>query len=60
MRVALLILSLLVVASCGIRRPLMRPSDIPAYEEDQRQKREKYKDLKPDDDAAQQTDKAQE
>lgn len=31
----------MVLCSCGIRRPLIRPSDIPAYEEQQRKKREK-------------------
>lgn len=30
-----------IVASCGVKRPLLRPKDIPAYEEQQRKKREK-------------------
>ncbi len=36
---ALLTLSL---ASCGVQRPLIKPSEIPAYEKSQREKREKY------------------
>jgi hypothetical protein len=35
-----LIVLALTVASCGVQRPLMRPKDIPAYEEQQRKKRE--------------------
>lgn len=41
MRTATLILLVLIVASCGVKRPLIRPKDIPAYEEQKRQKREK-------------------
>lgn len=40
MRSVSLILLALVVASCGVKRPLIRPKDIPAYEEQQRKKRE--------------------
>jgi predicted small lipoprotein YifL len=31
----------LIVAACGVQRPLMRPSEIPAYEKKQQEKREK-------------------
>ncbi len=41
MRSVLLLSLALIVASCGVQRPLMRPKDIPAYEEQQRKKREK-------------------
>lgn len=41
MRTATLVLMALLVASCGVKRPLIRPKDIPAYEEQQRKKREK-------------------
>ena len=41
MRTLTLILLALIVASCGVKRPLIRPKDIPAYEEQKRQKREK-------------------
>jgi predicted small lipoprotein YifL len=38
---SLILLSLVVsLAACGVQRPLMRPKDIPAYEEQQRKKRE--------------------
>jgi hypothetical protein len=30
----------MLVAGCGVQRPLLRPIDIPAYEEQQRKKRE--------------------
>ena len=40
MRSVSLILLSLMVASCGVKRPLIRPKDIPAYEEQQRKKRE--------------------
>lgn len=40
MRSVSLILLALLVASCGVKRPLVRPKDIPAYEEQQRKKRE--------------------
>lgn len=40
MRALLLTLLALIVASCGVQRPLIRPKDIPAYEEQQRKKRE--------------------
>ncbi|MDX2095284.1 MAG: hypothetical protein SFW64_05025 [Alphaproteobacteria bacterium] len=35
-----LIVLALVIASCGVKRPLLRPKDIPAYEEQKRKKRE--------------------
>ena len=41
MRVILLSILALVVTSCGVQRPLIRPKDIPAYEEQQRKKRER-------------------
>lgn len=40
MRTATLILLALLVTSCGVKRSLIRPKDIPAYEEQQRKKRE--------------------
>lgn len=40
MRLITLIFLSLSVASCGVKRPLIRPKDIPAYEEQQRKKRE--------------------
>lgn len=39
-RTLALIALALVVAACGVKRPLLRPKDIPAYEEQQRKKRE--------------------
>ena len=48
----MLLLSLaLMLAACGVQRPLMKPKDIPAYREEQRQKREKL-DQEQRDDAA--------
>lgn len=41
MRHLTLMLIALTVAACGVQRPLLRPKDIPAYEEQQRKKREK-------------------
>ncbi|MBX9726024.1 MAG: hypothetical protein K2X09_02055 [Rickettsiales bacterium] len=41
MRTLALMMLALIVASCGVKRPLIRPMDIPAYEEQQRKKREK-------------------
>ena len=40
MRILLITLAL-VVASCGVQRPLIKPSAIPAFKEQQREKREK-------------------
>lgn len=40
MRGFLFILLAFTVTACGVQRPLMRPKDIPAYEEQQRKKRE--------------------
>ena len=40
MRTSALIFLALIVASCGVKRPLIKPKDIPAYEEQQRKKRE--------------------
>ena len=40
MRSASLIFLALLVASCGVQRPLIKPKDIPAYEEQRRKKRE--------------------
>ena len=41
MRAALLLSMVLVVlTSCGVKRPVMRPQDIPAYQEKMRKKRE--------------------
>ena len=40
MRTSALIFLALTVHSCGAQRPLMKPRDIPAYEEQQRKKRE--------------------
>ena len=41
MRIFCITLLVLAVASCGVQRPLMRPKDIPAYEQQQRKKIEK-------------------
>lgn len=41
MRNLTLILLALTMTACGVQRPLIRPKDIPAYEEEQRKKREK-------------------
>jgi predicted small lipoprotein YifL len=41
MRNALLCILAFTVAGCGVQRPLMRPKDIPAYEEQQRKKLER-------------------
>ena len=40
MKITVLILSTLVLSlsACAIKRPLIRPADIPAYEEKQRKK----------------------
>lgn len=38
-RAVLFSMALLMLAGCGIRRPLIPPSDIPAYEESLRRKR---------------------
>jgi hypothetical protein len=40
MRALVLIPLAVMLAACGVQRPLMRPKDIPAYEETQRKKRE--------------------
>jgi predicted small lipoprotein YifL len=40
MRSFVLLSLALVLAACGVQRPLMRPKDIPAYEEQQRKKRQ--------------------
>jgi hypothetical protein len=37
----MLVVCTLILSGCGVQRPLMRPNDIPAYEEQQRKKREK-------------------
>jgi predicted small lipoprotein YifL len=37
-RLLLLLCAATVLSACGIKRPLMRPADIPAYEEQQRRK----------------------
>ncbi len=41
MRNGLLVLLAFTVTACGVQRPLLRPKEIPAYEEQQRKKREK-------------------
>jgi predicted small lipoprotein YifL len=47
MRSAWFCLAMLVaVSGCGIKRPLIAPKDIPAYEEKQRKKREKQEEFK--------------
>jgi len=50
-RIFLLALALVVLTDCGIKRPLMPPKDIPAFEEKQRKKRERLEDKADDDDA---------
>lgn len=39
-RAGLLIFCSLTLTACGVQRPLMRPAEVPAYEEKQRKKRE--------------------
>ncbi len=41
MRIILLTMLALIVAGCGVQRPLIRPSEIPAYEKQQREKRDR-------------------
>lgn len=44
MRVVLsLTLAALLLAGCGVKRPLMRPSEIPAYQEKRERKRQQVK-----------------
>lgn len=40
-RVLLFFCTVLVLSSCGVRRPLVKPKDIPAYEEAERRRLEK-------------------
>ena len=40
-RFLLLSFATMLLANCGIQRPLVRPADIPAYEQKQREKIEK-------------------
>lgn len=40
-RFVCIVLLCLPLTACGVKRPLMRPKDIPAYEEQQRKKRER-------------------
>ena len=57
-RALLLSMVLLMLANCGIERPLIRPKDIPAHDERVRKKRERLEqgpggtDATPDSDAA--------
>lgn len=44
MRQIILLSLALLLAACGVQRPLIRPKDIPAYEEQQRQKRQEILD----------------
>ena len=37
-----LMAALIAVSACGIKRPLIRPKDIPAYEEKRARKMEKF------------------
>ena len=40
MRTALLLMcAVILVSACGVRRPLMRPSEVPAYEAKRAQER---------------------
>lgn len=48
-RVLALSLLALSLAGCGVQRPLIRPSEIPAYEQKQREKREKIEQEQRDD-----------
>lgn len=41
MRIVLLLLLCTSVTACGIKRPLIRPSEIPAYEQKRQEKLEK-------------------
>ena len=40
-RLLTLAILVLTLASCGVQRPLIRPSEIPAFEEKQRKKHER-------------------
>lgn len=52
-RSILIAMALLTLTGCGVRRPLMKPKDIPAYEENMRRKREQlYEEEKNAQDAA--------
>lgn len=46
-RAVLVFVAALVLAGCGIKRPLIRPSEIPAYEKQQQEKRDRYRDEQP-------------
>jgi predicted small lipoprotein YifL len=48
-RLFLTIMALFMVSSCGVKGPLVAPKDIPAYEENQRKKRERLGIETPDD-----------
>lgn len=37
-----LMVAVMAVSACGIKRPLMRPKDIPAYEEKRARKMQKF------------------
>ena len=51
------LLSLMIaVTACGIKRPVMPPKDIPAYEARQKKKLEKYKDEKKDVNTSEETE----
>lgn len=41
MRTPLVILCCALVTACGVKRPLMAPKDIPAYERERQEKMEK-------------------
>lgn len=40
--VLLLMAAVMALSACGIKRPLMRPKDIPAYEQKRARKMEKF------------------
>jgi predicted small lipoprotein YifL len=46
-RILLIALSLLMLGSCGVKRPLLRPADVPAYEAKRQKKRQQYEETEP-------------
>ena len=41
-RAVLIAMAVLMLASCGVRRPLVRPADVPAYEAKRQKKLQQY------------------
>ncbi|MES2985165.1 MAG: hypothetical protein V4735_08270 [Pseudomonadota bacterium] len=51
MRLFAITAAALLLSACGVQRPLMKPKDIPAYEAQQREKRERLEQEQRDDEA---------